>query len=205
MDRKAVQFKPSTSLYESKKEKAAAEAIAAKMKGEQKMSRKQKFFGFIPPVPPIPFAPWGMPGNQDSDKEDVEENTQKENIKSTVKSAWEQKTDRKKAAADNRKEQWKRFFDYRMEMQDTFAALIPEDTSSLPLFLQMLPVPPKELMERLKEFQIMANDHFMEQADSFNDFCTKAQLQLYDLVTSAMDKADARDSGVVDGKAETVE
>ena len=72
-------------------------------------------------------------------------------------------------------------------MQDTFAALIPEDTSSLPLFLQMLPVPPKELMERLKEFQIMANEHFVEQADSFADFCIKGQQQFYDMVSSAMD------------------
>ena len=169
------------------------------------MSQKQKNYGFIPPVPPMPFAPWAMPANQDSVKDEGEDNTQKENIKSTLKSVWEQKNDRKKFNADTRREQWKQFFDYGMEMQDTFAASLPDDNSLLPPFAQNLPVSPKAFMERLKEFQIMANEHFMEQADSFNDFRVQAQQQLYDMVSSVMDNADAKDDGVVDGKAKTVE
>ena len=165
------------------------------MKGEKKMSRKKKNYnGFapmfmggafpMPPIPPMPFAPWGMPGeNSSAGEEDDTKKEQKENIKSTVKSVWSQKIDRKKSSVDNGREQWKQFFDYIMEMQDTFAASIPDDMP----YAQMLPVPPKALLERWKEFQIMANEHFVEQADSFADFCIKGQQQFYDMVSSAMD------------------
>lgn len=139
-------------------------------------------------MPPMPFAPWGMPGSRNSAEEEGEKNAQKENIKSTVKSVWTQKMDRKKASVDNSREQWKQFFDYMMEMQDTFTASIPDDTP----YAQMLPISPKALVERWKEFQIMANEHFVEQADSFADFCIQGQQQFYDLVIAAMDNADAR-------------
>lgn len=79
-------------------------------------------------------------------------------------------------------------------MQDTFAALIPDDTSSLPPFMQMLPIAPKAFMERLKEFQIMANEHFVEQADSVMDFFFKGQEQFYDMVSAAMDKKEEDES-----------
>ena len=96
--------------------------------------------------------------------------------------------DRKKASVDNSREQWKQFFDYMMEMQDTFTASIPDDTP----YAQMLPISPKALVERWKEFQIMANEHFVEQADSFADFCIQGQQQFYDMVSTAMENAAAR-------------
>ena len=165
------------------------------------MSKKKKKYynGFMPmfqegafpmpPMPLMPFAPWGMAGNKNSAGEgDDKKKEQKENIKSTVKSVWTQKMDRKKASVDNSREQWKQFFDYMMEMQDTFTASIPDDTP----YAQMLPISPKALVERWKEFQIMANEHFVEQADSFADFCIQGQQQFYDMVSTAMENAAAR-------------
>jgi transcriptional regulator with XRE-family HTH domain len=175
-----------------KKEKLTKEIEEANMKGEKKMSKKKKNYGFVPPVPPVPFSRWNASQNENDAKDEVEDDAKKENIKSTVKSAWMQKIDRKKSSADSRKEQWKKFFDYRMDLQDTFASSLPDDTSSLPPFMQLLPLSPKDLMERLKKFELMANEHIMEQADSFADFCIQGQQQFYDLVIAAMDNADAR-------------
>ena len=118
------------------------------MKGDYKMSKKN-FNGSmpmfqagslpVPPLPVVPFMPFGAFG-QGTDQGKVGENRQKqkENIKSTVKTAWMQKIDRKKTSADNGKEQWRQFFDYLMEMQETFCAALPDDTSSMP-YGQMLP------------------------------------------------------------------
>ena len=150
----------------------------------------QMFRGGVFPIPPMPFAP--VSGNKNGTDEDAkaERNTQKENVKSTVKSAWKQRNDRKKTTADNRKEQWKQFFDYMMERQDMFAALIPDDTSFLPPFVQMFPVSPKAFIEYLKEFEIMANEHFVAQVDSAMDFYFKGREKLFDIVSEAMDKKE---------------
>ena len=177
------------------------------MKGDYKMSKKN-FNGSmpmfqagslpVPPLPVVPFMPFGAFG-QGTDQGKVGENRQKqkENIKSTVKTAWMQKIDRKKTSADNGKEQWRQFFDYLMEMQETFCAALPDDTSSMP-YGQMLPMSPKAFMERVKDFQKMANEHFVEQADSFADFWIKGQEQLYDMVSSAMESKDARETESAD-------
>ena len=150
------------------------------------------------PVPPMPFGPWGQAGNQD-DSKDADD--KKENFKSTMKSVWSQKIDRRKSNVESNKEQWKKFFNYMMEMQDTFTASLPEDTSSLP-YGQLFLMSPKEVMKRLRDFEEMANKHFEEQADSFADFCIKGQEQLYDLVTTAMENAKAKESEAAEEQAQ---
>ena len=145
-----------------------------------------------PPVPPVPFGPFGKASekseDQDSNKEKNSE--KKENIKSVVKSYWTQNIDMQKSSVENKKKQWNQFFDYMMEAQDTFTESIPDDTSSMP-FGKIIN---KSNMKRLKEFQEMANEHFVEQADSFADFMIKGQEQVYDMVSSAMESKKAGDS-----------
>ena len=52
-------------------------------------------------------------------------------------------------------------------------------------------------MKWMKDFQEMANEHFVEQADSFNDFVIKGQEHVYDIVLSAMEgkKEEQEDDG----------
>ncbi len=142
----------------------------------------------MPPVPPMPFAP--VPGNENNaeESEDVQAriNRQKENIKSAVKSAWTQRNDRRKATADSRRELWKQNLDYMQEMQNTFAASLPDE---LPC-AQMLPIDPKAFMEWMKEFQIMANEYFVAQVDSAMDFYFRGQEQFFDMFSAAMDKKE---------------
>ena len=154
------------------------------------------------PVPPVPFAPplgaWKQTGNQDGAKDDASE--KKENIKSTVKSFWTQQMDMRKSTIESNKEQWNKFFGYLMEMQDTFTASLPDDLSSLP-YGQLFCMAPKDVMKRLKEFEEMANKHFMEQADSFADFCIEGEKQFYDFVSTAMDNAAKKNEEAEEEKA----
>ena len=87
-------------------------------------------------------------------------------------------------------------------MQNTFAASLPDDTSSLPPFAQSLPISPKAFMERLMEFEIMANEHFMEQADSFMDFLSRGREQVFDMVSEAMDRKEEDEPAKADGAEE---
>ena len=151
----------------------------------------------MPPVPPMPFAP--MPGKENEEAEDVKEkiNSQKENLKSTVKSAWAQRNDRRKATADSRREQLKQRLDYMQEMQDTFAASFPDEMP----YAQMLPIDPKAFIGWLKEFQIMANEYFLAQMDSAMDFYFKGQEQFFDMVSEAMDKKEDEETDSAEEKA----
>ena len=151
----------------------------------------------MPPVPPMPFAP--MPGKENEETEDVKEkiNAQKENVKSTVKSAWAQRNDRRKATADSRREQLKQRLDYMQEVQDTFAASLPDEMP----YAQMLPIDPKAFIGWLKEFQIMANEYFLAQMDSAMDFYFKGQEQFFDMVSEAMDKKEDEETDSAEEKA----
>ena len=151
----------------------------------------------MPPVPPMPFAP--MPGKENEEAEDVKEkiNSQKENLKSTVKSAWAQRNDRRKATADSRREQLKQRLDYMQEVQDTFAASLPDEMP----YAQMLPIDPKAFIGWLKEFQIMANEYFLAQMDSAMDFYFKGQEQFFDMVSEAMDKKEDEETDSAEEKA----
>ena len=155
------------------------------------MSKKFKFcIGFPPmimagafpmaPVPPIAFAPF-MPVFENQNGSREAKNLQKEECKSLMKDFWLQMTEMQKASLENARELWNQTFAGMMEMQDAFAASLPEDVSSLP-FAQLMPIPPKAYMQRMKDFQEMANAHFVEQVDSFMDFCAQGQQQFFDFV-----------------------
>ena len=151
----------------------------------------------MPVMPPMPFVPfqnaWGQSGNQNSSA--AGNDSMKDNIKSTMKSFWMQNIDMQKSSVDNGKEQWKQFFDYMMEMQETFTASLPEEAASMPFGFS-----PKGVMKRVKDFQEMSNKHIVEQADSVVDFCIQGQQQLYDIVSTAMDKNNSGESGMSAGQ-----
>ena len=177
------------------------------MKGDNKMGKKvskkmKAFNGFkpmfkggmpMPPVPPMPFAGRRFGSQNVSKEKESDNNTRKENFKSTLKSFWKQNMDMQKISVDSGKEQWNQFFTYMMDLQDTLSASMPEDTSSLPFAIS-----PKAFMKWAKGFQEMANEHFVEQVDSFMDFLMQGQQQVYDMVASAMSGSDAEDGEVID-------
>ena len=189
--------------------------ISPIMKGDKKMGKKKKALnGFMPkfkggafPMPPVPFVPFpnmlgkigAQNGSGENDDAQKEKREKRENIKSMLKTFWMQNIDMQKSAVESSKEQWNQFFDYMMEIQETLFSSIPDDSSSLP-FAQLFVMPPKAFMKWARNFQEMANDHFVEQADSLADFFIQGQQQFYDMVDSATgsEAAEEEDQDVVD-------
>ena len=152
------------------------------MKGDFLMSKKKKkmmknfasmWQGMMPPMPRMPF----MPGADwfGGDKEDM--GLPMGDFMPGMKSFWEQTIEMQKSSIDGSRDQWKQFFNYMMEMHENFEEFMPEELPAMPgmPFAQMFPMSPKSFAKKMKEFQEMANEHFMEQADSMTDFFIKGQ------------------------------
>ena len=133
--------------------------------------KKNTWNGFMPFMPP---AGW----NKDNCKEQWKE------FKSTVEKFWEQLESMQETAMANTKAQWDEFFPQLLEMEETFAASLPEVKVSLP-GLPPLPAP-KEVAAKVKEFQETANAHAIEQKESFDAFVKKGQAQAKEAVTEAV-------------------
>ena len=178
-----------------KKEEPLKEEAASNVKGEKKMSKKNKYYGFVPPMPFAPYkGAWKSTENQEGSKE---ADKKKEDYKEMLKKTWSQKNDIRKSSAETRKNALNQHFEQLKEMQETYVASLPDDSFELP-FAPNYSISPKKVMKRLQEFQAMANSHLLEQADIFNDFCIQSRQQFYDMVTSAMDNAGAKDSEASD-------
>ena len=144
----------------------------------------------MPPMPPMPFMPpmpeQGFWGGKKGDKDVLKD--QWNDFKANLESYWNQLRDMQDSSTEATKAQWGRFFDQIMEMQETFAASLPDEIPSLPWLPDFLKpsMSPRAYMKKVKEFQEMANAHAMEQADSFLDFCKKGQEQAKDMVSEAV-------------------
>ena len=92
-------------------------------------------------------------------------------------------------------------------MEDTFIESLPDEIPGIPVVPGMteyyLPsLSPKAFMEKLKEFQVMANAHAVEQADSVADFVEKHQQQITEVTAEAVDNAEAKADEKAEEKAE---
>ena len=131
---------------------------------------------------PMPLLPmWGWFGDVDEYKEKWEE------FKSTVDTFWDQMIEMQKTSMEAWKEQWDKAFPQLMEMQDKITDNLPEELPTPP-GAPVNPIKPKEVMSKVREFQEMANQHAVEQADSALDFCKKGQEQVKATVTETVDK-----------------
>ena len=157
---------------------------------------KNAMKGFMPmfpgmnAMPPMPFMP-PMPeqnfwGGKKGDKDILKD--QWNDFKANLESYWNQLRDMQDSSTEATKEQWGKFFGQIMEMQEIFAASLPDEIPSLPWLPDFFKpsMSPRAFMEKVKEFQEMANAHAVEQADSFLDFCKKGQEQAKDMVSEAV-------------------
>ena len=136
---------------------------------------------FMPPMPEQSF--WGgKKSGKGSYKEQWNE------FKSNLESYWNQLRDMQDSSTAATKEQWGKFFDQIMEMQEIFTASLPDEIPSLSWLPACLTpsMSPRAFREKVKDFQDMANAHAVEQADSFLDFCKKGQEQAKEMVSEAM-------------------
>ena len=169
-----------------KTKKPSKETTASNMKGESKMSKKTT----NRLVPPIPFPPYGKAASkgeeQGSDKK-AKANELKEKYKVLLKKYREENVDARKTASKNRKDKRDKAFERFMEMQETFADFISEDALVLP-FVPMYSIFPKKMMKRFMEFERMTNEYFIEQAESYEDFCKQRRKMLRDMVKASVIK-----------------
>lgn len=146
---------------------------------KKKKKNSQPYMPMFPGM--MPFMPF-MQQNADDTSAKVDDI--KSNMKTNTKTFCEQRIDMRKSSIEASRDRWNQFFEYMMSMQDSFAASLPDNEVSLPGF-PSVSISPKECMKQLKEFQQMANAHFMEQADSVVDFFIKGQEQIYDAFAAA--------------------
>lgn len=111
---------------------------------------------FTPPMPPMPPAP---PAAE-------------------VKAGWEKAIDMQQTTFDSAKEQYGQFFNYMEEMLDSFAEAFPEEVPWMPSWAK----PPKSIRKEMKEWEQIANDYFVEMADSWSGFVIESQKMACDKI-----------------------
>ena len=165
------------------------ETKTAITKGDRKMSENQNNVNGFMPVPPMPFAPkfGGKSENQNECRKC--DCAKMDEFKDMMKDAWKKNIEMKDSSISSKKELWEKRFANNIKIQETFIESMLADSFALP-FAPSITISPKKMMKQLKEFEEMANKHFVEQADSFADFRIQTRKMVYDAVTTAMDNAD---------------
>ena len=115
----------------------------------------------------------GLPTDKDELKEQLKD------FKENMEAYYEQMRGIQETVIEARKEAWNKVFPKLMEMQDNFASALPGMPASS--------VTPKDVMDKVKAFQEMANKHAMDQADSVIDFYKERQEQVKTAVADTVD------------------
>ena len=141
-----------------------------------------------------PFAlgafAWGT--NKDKSNKDAKD------FVNNLKTIWEKSVDLQKSFNDSAKEQYVKFFDFVMDVQDTFFENLPDEAPSIS-GLPELGITPKSFSASFKDFEKMANDYFIEQADSCLAFVIESQEKAIELLPDLF--AD-KDDEVIEVEAE---
>ena len=150
----------------------------------------------VPMMPPMPFMPpmafmqpWGGNGSGKKDGKKKECKSEWENLKNSIEAQNEQMRNAQKMTMDAYKQQWDKAFPKMMEMQKSFAAVLPDTVPSLP-GMPSLGISPRAMMEKVNEFQEIVNEHAMEQAESFQDFCMKGQEQAKSIISKTVESIE---------------
>ncbi len=153
-------------------------------KGEAKMNKEEKYTVTMPPFPMPDPSDWAkqLGWNAPNFKEE-----------------WEKAIDWQKSNVDATKDQYSQFFGYMSDMLDSFVDAIPEETPWDASWCK----PPKSVRKEMKEWEQMANDFFVEMADSWTDFIIQGQEKACSKIPEAEASAEAK-GDVIEAKAEVV-
>lgn len=155
------------------------------------MSKSKKMMKDFMPL----MAAWESFGDVDACRK------QWKDFRSTMDTFWDQMAEMQRTSVETWKDQWNKAFPQMMEMEDNFTASLPEELPTLP-GMPACPVKPKAVMDKVKEFQEMANKHAMEQVDSRLDFMKQTQQQAKTAVIEAVDSIEEKVDEKLDKKAE---
>ncbi len=156
------------------------------MKGDGKMSKKKAAF---PMFPMLEEFDWGWEWDWGWDKFQEKTDEKFGEFKGDAKTKWEKAIDLQKSAVDSSKDQYTQFFEYMSEMLDTFAESLPEELPWMPSWAKA----PKSFRKTMKEWEKMANDFFVQQADSITDFAIKSQEKACAQIPEAPEKPEEKE------------
>ena len=150
---------------------------------------------------PVPFD-FGQFGKKDGEKKDKREKW--DEFKQNADTIWGQLREMQDSSVDASRDQWQKFFDQVLDMQETFISSLPDEVLLLPGILSFLtpPISPKAFMEKEKEFRKTVNEYAVEQTDSFLDLCKQGQEQVKETVTEAVHNIEDKVDKVEEEKAE---
>lgn len=190
------------------------------VKGESSMSRRKRkrtsaakaaapVFPMVPPMVAAMPKPFAWDKKADDEKAEVKTpDVNLEELAADLKPYWKKSIEKQKASFAASKDQYNKFYNYMMDVQDGLIDYLPDEIPSF-MGMPLMPVSPKSFLKSFKEFEEIANDHFVEQSDSLADFVIKAQEQICDEIPDAVEsteeKADEKADEVVEVEAEVVE
>ena len=121
--------------------------------------------------------------------------------KSDMKSFWEKNIEQQKSSKDASKNQFDQSFEYFQDMLDSFAETLPEELPWMPSWAKS----PTSFRKTMKEWEEMANEYFVEQADLWTDFFIKSQEKACAQIPEATEEDAEEQEDAVEVKAEVVE
>ena len=158
----------------------------------------------VPPMIPMPPVP-PMPGVPRADGDQEQPTVKVPEVASDVKANWEKTIDMQKSSIDKAKQQYSEFFDYTMDMMDSFADYFPEESLWMP-WMPLYFESPKAFRKSMREFEEMANEYIVEQLDALSDFYIKSQKKACEATYEAQKNAEEkRAEAEAEEKAEEAE
>ena len=126
------------------------------------------------------YAPLlGLPADKDEAKK------QWKAFKKSTETFMDQMQGIQKTLIEARKEAWNKIFPQLIAMEQSFADNLPEEVPTAP-GMPASPIKPKEIAEKVIEFQETANKNAMEQADAAIEIVKKGQEQVKEAVKDAV-------------------
>ena len=126
------------------------------------------------------YAPLlGLPTDKDEAKK------QWKAFKKNTETFMDHLQDIQKTLIEARKEAWNRVFPKLIAMEQSFADTLPEEVPTAP-GMPASPIKPKEIADKVIEFQETANKNAMEQADAAIEIVKKGQEQVKEAVKDAV-------------------
>ena len=159
-----------------------------------------------PSMPSLPFMPMSDGAGQGWPGQNGKVAELWEDYRSNMEMFWGSLRDMQKSSMEATRKQWNTFFGQRMEIQDSIAASLPDTVPympGVPAFF-MPAMSPRAFMEKSKEFQKIAHEHAMKEADVFFDFIVQGQQKISTMASDSIENAKANAGKVKEALENTI-
>jgi len=127
----------------------------------------------------------GWPTDKDEAKK------QWKDLRANMATYYDQMREIQDVVIEARKDAWNKIFPKLMEIEDKITESLPDEVHAVP-GVPATAINPKKYMGKLKEFQEMANEHAVEQADTAVNFYKEGQQQVKEAVSETLDTIEEK-------------